>query len=372
MDSPIISCTHVDNFETPIGQYLDVLLTRLGDWSRTISPGDRVLVKPNWVAPFPQATTKWDLVIAVVERLRALDTSPFLAESSGFEFNTEATFKALGLYERVAKHDLEIINLDQTDMVPIQTSIGIVEIARIALETDHIVNLAQLKYHSLSRITAAQKNLFGLVSRASRRRLHAKNLTRGILAVNDILTPQLHIVDAREFLTRAVYGKRKQQNLILASKDPLSLDCLGARLLGYAPTDIDYIAIGLQTSPDSAKYQIVGDLCEGLSEPIGSMPKRGYRTVFKYIYRLDDILARFFPKTSIIPSIHYWLGVRPHVLKTKCTACGICAQVCPVAAIKIQKTAYISPQQCMKLRCLRCVKACPQEAIEVSYPRRPH
>jgi len=45
----------------------------------------------------------------------------------------------------------------------------------------------------------------------------------------------------------------------------------------------------------------------------------------------------------------------------KCTVCGLCEDVCPVAAIKIDTIAIINRTKCNG--CGKCVEECPQEAI---------
>ncbi|MBW1933541.1 MAG: 4Fe-4S binding protein [Deltaproteobacteria bacterium] len=45
----------------------------------------------------------------------------------------------------------------------------------------------------------------------------------------------------------------------------------------------------------------------------------------------------------------------------KCNACGLCVEVCPVAAIKIDNVAIIDRAICTG--CERCIAECPQEAI---------
>ncbi len=48
----------------------------------------------------------------------------------------------------------------------------------------------------------------------------------------------------------------------------------------------------------------------------------------------------------------------------KCTACGSCASVCPVEAIKVDDAAKVDPDTCIE--CGACVNECPCEAISLS------
>ena len=49
--------------------------------------------------------------------------------------------------------------------------------------------------------------------------------------------------------------------------------------------------------------------------------------------------------------------------KEKCTACGTCAEVCPVEAIKVNDVAVVNEEEC--LECGACVSECPTEAISI-------
>lgn len=57
------------------------------------------------------------------------------------------------------------------------------------------------------------------------------------------------------------------------------------------------------------------------------------------------------------PKIHF-----PKVLTEKCTACGICIDVCPNGAIAMENgKAFVNNVLCRS--CNVCIKACPENAI---------
>jgi NAD-dependent dihydropyrimidine dehydrogenase PreA subunit len=45
----------------------------------------------------------------------------------------------------------------------------------------------------------------------------------------------------------------------------------------------------------------------------------------------------------------------------KCTGCGICADICPMEAIKVNNVAEIDASACAD--CGSCIEVCPNEAI---------
>ena len=49
--------------------------------------------------------------------------------------------------------------------------------------------------------------------------------------------------------------------------------------------------------------------------------------------------------------------------ENQCTGCGICIDVCPVNAIKIEEDKAIVEDICVE--CTACVNQCPNEAISI-------
>ncbi|NLS76088.1 MAG: DUF362 domain-containing protein [Chloroflexi bacterium] len=345
------------------------VLSLLGGIAQVVRPGQRVLLKPNWVAPFPHATTDLALIAAVAEQVRAAGGEPFLAESSGFEFDTAATFALLGLEEWAAGLGLPLQNLDEGPFETVPAEIrpfDRLEIARCALEADVVINLPRMKRHSYTRVTLGMKNLMGLLSRASRRELHTRGLERGIVALARLVRPALTILDGLVTTSRAVYGVTEERGIVVGGRDVVALDHYGCRLLGVEPYAIEHIWRGASAGVGTMSYRVAGAQVHPaivLDNAQGGGPSL-YRAGFRALFAADRLYARWSGGRSLLPWAHYYLGVRPRIDPARCTRCGACAAACPAAAIDVA-AAKVVAERCMRVRCLRCVEACPERAIEV-------
>jgi uncharacterized protein (DUF362 family)/ferredoxin len=368
--------------ETSTSQRLQSLLKPLGGMHNFVQPGETVLIKPNLVAPFPHAVTDLDLLSCVVEQVQNCGGKPIIGESSGFEFDTETTFKILGINDLAERLNVPFINFDNEEFVPIKlTKINdtVVKIPKIVLETDKLINIPKLKRHSLTKATIGIKNLFGLLDYDSRRHLHAFELERGIFALGQTVIPNLVIVDGSIVTERAVYGKQTQLNLLAASKNIAAMDVFCCQYLNLKWQDVKHIKLTVDEQPESFPFKTINVsektdtnsnvttdtyTAPSIQKWQDSLSKKVHRSIYQALYLLDIFYSRVRKQRSIIPVLHYYFGIRPVLDTKKCNDCGLCLPVCPVEAINIPERS-INAKRCMPVRCLECVTACPEDAISV-------
>ncbi len=352
-----------------------MVLGALGGLETIIRSGNMVLIKPNFVAPFVHATTSLEILEAIVKKVKEVGGEPIVAESAGFEFDTEETFKLLGLYQFGQRNQVRIVNLDKEPFQRVRLASGLakeVEVSATALEADVLINVPKLKRHSVTKVTLASKNLLGLLSRESRRRLHAFGLERGIFELSKIVPSRLVLVDASVIGSRAVFGEHNRLGAIVAGTDVYSVDAFCCRLLCEDDEGVGYLRIARNRGLISKRVicSLNGETIDDVFPPGHAIRERRYLRdklnpiLYQSLYLVDIVINEILRLRSIVPILHFYLGVRPQLDGNKCTKCETCLEVCPVSAIDISKKA-INVRLCMPLRCMRCVAACPSGAMVI-------
>lgn len=367
---PVVHTRRLDEGADPVGAF-GALLDALGGLAAHAGPGDTVLIKPNFVAPFELATTDRSLIVRVAEAVRAAGATPVVGETSGYEFDTEMALKILGVRTFLDEHGIPYVNYEQAGYRRVDLGAGLpaMDIAEAALDAKLIVNLPVLKGHSITRVTGAVKNLFGVLGHDSRRRAHCGPLHGVIARLPHVLPPTLHLVDARWLLTRAVFGEVQPLGYLLAGHDPFALDHFGARLLGIDPDTVAYL------SEAPRDYAIEGPAPEAFPAPKpDTLRNRVHRGLYAAFYWTDMVKARTVGGNSIIPWLHWYLGVHPVISPGVSDAdLDTLVDLCPVGAID-RETRGVVRDRCVRVRCLKCLREGPAGTVRLgglNPPKRP-
>lgn len=247
--------------EIPFREYASSVAKALDeiDAARVLANHERILVKPNLVAPFPfPVTTHPDMCRAVVKYIQqaAPEASIVIAEGCGsMHHETAHVFERLG-YARLAEElGTGLVDLNNAPTVtmanPACSLFPEMTLPEMAF-THLIVSVPVLKRHSLARITGTLKNMMGFLppSRYSgaggswkKAAFHMK-MHQSIKELCQYRTPDLSIMDATVGLAEHYLGGaacNPPVNRILASFDPLAMDRRAAGLLGLDWRDIGHL-----------------------------------------------------------------------------------------------------------------------------------
>ncbi len=351
-----------DTYEYPLLREAVVSLLRpLGGIEAFVGRGDRVLLKPNMLAPKPPeaaVTTHPVLVRVVAELVMAAGGEVLIGDSPG-----------LGGFRRVAERSgirraaeecgARLVPFD--DIVEVQGT-GVfrrIAVARAYWEVDKIINLPKLKTHEMMTMTCAVKNLFGAVVGSEKPAWHLKagtsreQFARLLLEIYLLKKPVLNIVDAVWAMegNGPGNGDPLPVGAILAGVNPVAVDTVAARLAGIPgdllPVEREAVRMGLPGS----RWEEIELTGTGL-ETFGQRP-------FKLPAGLDVQfgLPRFLKK-ALRNHLTPWPAV-----SERCVLCGVCRDACPPGVITIKNSALsVDTGRC--IRCWCCRELCPHDAME--------
>ena len=228
-----------DNVEKSVMDTLD----HLGGSGLFISPGDRVLIKPNLLKgslPGDCITTHPAVVEAVVRIIIDHGGRPFIGDSPAFG-DLSAVAKVTGMADICKRYNIPLKPFNSPVAVKVSDPfVRTLHIDKAVLDADKIINIPKLKTHVQVGFSGAIKNLFGCLSGKKKVLWHFKagdkehRFGRMLLEIYNTVSPALHIVDAVIALEGdgPTKGDPKQVGLIAASVDALSLDRVLCDIVG--------------------------------------------------------------------------------------------------------------------------------------------
>jgi uncharacterized protein (DUF362 family) len=244
-----------------------------------------VFIKPNIVfwtraTPFP----KWgvittsrvveDMVILLKER--GIDEITILEGLVTYDPKDTETpahaFETLGYNVLKKRYGVKILNIFERTFKKLDLGSGVVlNFNEDILQSDFVVNLPVLKTHAQTVVSLGIKNLKGLIDVNSRKRCHSphpiKNLDYMVARLANKLPPSFTLLDGIYTAERGPFfeGRLRRSNLLIASSDVFSADKVGAKVLGYDPSEVPYLvhaARDFGRPIDLSDVEVVGEKIE--------------------------------------------------------------------------------------------------------------
>lgn len=229
---------------------------------------------------------------------------------------------------------------------------------------DAVISFSKLKSHGLMGMTAAVKNLYGVIPGTMKSEYHfmhqdPNDFADMLVDLNEYVKPVLCLCDAVEIMegNGPTQGTPRHLGLLIAGKDPYELDRLCAAILGISEDEIPYMTAakrrGLLSAEGSADYASEAEKY-GLHDYV-----RSGATVGWFSPTDNDKLG----KKILKKGLYILMRSKPKPDES-CTGCGHCARGCPAKAIEIVKgRARIDRRKCV--RCFCCQEFCPTGAMKV-------
>jgi len=221
----------------------------------------KVFIKPNIVlwtrfVPFP----KW----GVITTSRVVEDMVVLLKEHGVQditigegsviMNPKDTetpahaFRTLGYDVLKEQYGVNYVNVFERPFEKVDVGDGVTLNYNVdALQSDFVVDLPVLKTHAVTMVSLGIKNLKGLIDISSRKKCHSadpeKDLHFMVAKLANPMPPIFTLLDGIYTNERgpSFDGRMRRSNILAASRDVFSADLVGAKILGYEPSEVPHL-----------------------------------------------------------------------------------------------------------------------------------
>ncbi len=385
-DAPVVLTPCADYEDTTVTSALDRVLAGLGglDWVRE---GMVVGIKANLVSamkPAECATTHPALLCALTRRLRERGARVIIGDSPGGVYT--AAFVG-HVYTAAGMGECEKVGAElNRDFGESNASFPEARVLKSFTYTswldgcDVLINVCKLKSHGMMGMSAAAKNLFGIIPGTMKPEYHfrfpnEKDFSHMLVDINDFLGAKVKfcLVDAVDGMegNGPTKGTPRHIGLLLGSSSPHTADLLCAQLIGLTEDAVPTLMAARERGylPASAEALTIHPVGEGGVLPLTEdFVVADFEHVAVRHGLLFDSRGKFVGK--LLGSL---LSSRPDLKGSECVGCAKCAGICPAHAITMQEkntsrgkgkaVAVIDKSLC--IRCFCCQEFCPVGAMKV-------
>lgn len=284
-------------------------------------------------------------------------------------------------FDKFAKfYNVNILNLNHCDAIKIKLATGYANIASICLNADFIINIPKIKTHAEAIMSSVMKNLVGCVIGQEKRKVHS-DLARNIIRLNEVIKPDLHIVDGIIAMegNGPGDGKPRKLGIIIAGHNPFLVDLTITKLVGLNWQKIRYLSLARNKEyfTDKDIVQIEKNI-----SPIVNIEKALEKNFMARISELKELywlkkMMRYITSQKSISELAYRLKIIQDLYsleedeieavnrdEEKCLSCGECNIYCPTG-IETQKIGQM-PADNRCINCLYCFFVCPNDALKIT------
>jgi len=371
-DVAIVPC---DSYQPqPVQAALEQAITAATGWD-WLQPGSKVAIKTNLVAPMKkeQAATTHPAVLAALTRLllQRGAAQVVVGDSPGGLFTEAAlnhAYQVTGLAEVQQAGAVLNRNFATADICYPEAKIAKFFTCTAWLqEADVIIDACKLKSHGMMGLSAAAKNMFGVIPGTQKPEYHfrfpnAADFADMILDLDTYFHPALCIGDGIVGMegNGPTQGKPRAIGVVMASVSPHKLDLAAAELLGMQPDTVPTLvaARGRGWIPETAQQlRIYGSIAQNRVPDFEKLDVHNDITFGNMAG--GGLVGKAFSKLAARA-----LNSKPLPRKKECIGCGKCAGICPANAITLKnRLPEIDREKC--IRCFCCQEFCPVGAMKV-------
>lgn len=345
----------------------------LGGMERFVSPGDKVLVKPNICAAKSSdtgAVTDPELVAEVCRLAAAEGAEVAVGESPIHPFRSSRVFPRAGYGDFRERYGFPLIDLDEAEKVEIRIPEGVAVkqevIAKPVLDCDVLINMPVMKTHLQTVVSLGLKNLKGVVPTKDKLIIHLNGLDQGIVDLNTVIRSHLVVVDAligMEGGLGPTNGRPVRVGAIVAGDNVVEVDATCARIMGLDPRMVAHIRLAAERGLGRMEgFQILGEGIEAVRRDfeLPAHPDLNRLMISGILLRIYDLLRR--PLDRLMGRSPAFRFGEVRLEAERCDGCRLCVKACPVEAVFMRENLpVIEVSRC--IACFCCAEACPRGAL---------
>jgi uncharacterized protein (DUF362 family)/Pyruvate/2-oxoacid:ferredoxin oxidoreductase delta subunit len=325
-----------------------------------ITTGTRVLIKPNFLAPASPdkaLTTHPMIVRAAAEFVLNKGASVQISDSPAMG-NFSRLLRKGGYQEMLKDLDVTFKPFEKSVSADVGEPFGAIDVAKDAMETEVVINLAKLKTHTQMTLTLGVKNIFGCIVGLKKPEWHMRMgvdrqmFARLIVSIYEAVKPAYTILDgilAMQGQGPGHSGNPRELGLLIGGRNAHAVDHVACLNVGLDPEKLATLHTATQMGAYDGHVHVNGDL-----------------------RILDDFQFPELGSLSIGPAylgrlMRRFVIQQPVVNNKACKLCGECWKYCPAKAISYtDRGISFDTEAC--IRCYCCLEVCPHAAIRAKKP----
>ena len=233
-------------------QMLKQIIDAVGGLKSVIKDGDKVVVRANacWAAKPDSGIAADPRVVEALMRLIRDETKPrelVVADRSSIGADTTEAFEVSGVGAAALRGGADrVLPLEKDQRVAVQVPdakvlFKPVHLAQTMLEADKLIYLSKMKTHKLTNVSLTMKMNQGSLDWYDAIRNHGADMHQKMVDMLKVMRPHLSIIDGLWPMQGQGPGSPfpedliKDFNVLIASRDPVAADAVGAAIMGFEP-----------------------------------------------------------------------------------------------------------------------------------------
>ena len=233
-----------------------------------------ILINPNWVTSdhhsiINSTDTLKGIVIYLIQDSN-IDPEKIVVADGG-SFGISDKFCKLNKVFQLEEYGIKIMNLNNDEIIndieiPNPLSLRTVNIVKTAIDASCIISVPSLKTHNMARTTLSMKNMMGTIM--PKNIMHS-SIHKKIADLVSVLRSKMKFQIIDGIIGSDGWelgGKPIQMDLIIAGRDPVAVDRVGSKIIGYGVDKVKYLKFGEQKGLGTANLDEIEIIEKSIEE----------------------------------------------------------------------------------------------------------